>query len=672
MKHSNAKLGKDGFVAKAELVHKNKFDYSKVEYLNNKTPVIICCPIHGDFSQRPDGHLQGHGCDKCGGTFKLSVEQFIQLSNQKHSSKYNYKKVAYAGNKKNVIITCSIHGDFLQTPNQHLRGSGCPICGRQHGVNLRTMTLTEFVSKANNVHDYKFDYSQVEYINNHTNVSIICPNHGLFEQTPNSHLSGNGCSACSGCKLHTTESFIEKSISVHGDKYDYSKSTYAINEKVVIACPIHGEFYQTPLCHMRGQGCPKCGKVISSSARRITQEEFIARAKEIHCDKYDYSKSKYTVGDELIAIICPIHGDFKQKADNHLAGRGCDKCGGTSQLTSDEFIIRAKQRHGDKFDYSETHYKNAQNKIGISCRSHGKFRILPFDHINSRYGCQQCGVLAHARAATLTFDDFIQKAVQVHGNKYDYSQVDYIDVRSKISISCHTHGKFIQQPCSHVQGQGCPKCSGNSLLTTEEFIQKSKLFHGNKYDYSRVIYSRQTVKVELGCPKHGWFFQQAGSHMRGSGCWTCSESKGERRIRMYLDNRGIAYTSQYRLSYGGRFDFYLPEYNLGIEFNGRQHYMPIAFGSRQYGAEIKNLKDNIRRDNKKFEWALKSKIQVAVIPFWDMNRIINILDHLFDCGELDVTQPPNWLNKYIKSYSVPIISKTTICKKEPFDSATGI
>ena len=127
---------------------------------------------------------------------------------------------------------------------------------------MKYLTTEQFIEKAKQIHGNKYDYSKVEYVNNHTKVCIICPEHGEFWQTPNSHLNGNGCSSCKGLKKLTTKEFIERAKQVHGNKYDYSKTIYVNKRtKVCIICPIHGEFYQTPHNHVyQKQGCPECGK----------------------------------------------------------------------------------------------------------------------------------------------------------------------------------------------------------------------------------------------------------------------------------------------------------------------------------------------------------------------------------------------------------------------------
>lgn len=313
------------------------------------------------------------------------------------------------------------------------------------------LTTEEFVQKAREVNGDKYDYSKVDYKNNKEKVCIICSEHGEFYQIPSSHLLGCGCLKCSGLRKLTTEEFIEKAKIVHSDRYDYSKVEYKNSStEVCIKCPEHGEFYQIPSGHLSGRGCPKCGRSF-----KLTKEEFINKSKGIHNNKYDYSKVDYKNNSTEVCIICSEHGEFYQRAANHLNGRGCPKCGGTNKLTIEEFIEKAREIHGDKYDYSKVKYKNSATKVCIICKEegHGEFYQLPGGHLLG-YGCPKCG-----GKVKLTVEDFIKKAKKVHGDLYDYSKVDYKNSTTPVEIFCKVHGYFSQIPASHLQGHGCPKCN---------------------------------------------------------------------------------------------------------------------------------------------------------------------------------------------------------------------
>lgn len=200
-------------------------------------------------------------------------ERFIERANAIHNNKYDYSKVDYKDCNTKVCIICPEHGEFWQTPKQHLKGHGCKKCASALSSNKRSSTKENFVERAKLVHGEKYDYSKVEYVNNSTPVCIICPTHGEFYQSPKSHLNGSGCPKCfderrQHIRKYDSKVFVEKAKLVHGDKYDYSKVDYKdSNTKVCIICPEHGEFWQTPAHHLNGEGCPKCAHQQSKSEK---------------------------------------------------------------------------------------------------------------------------------------------------------------------------------------------------------------------------------------------------------------------------------------------------------------------------------------------------------------------------------------------------------------------
>jgi hypothetical protein len=242
------------FIEKAKQKHNNIFDYSLVNYKNSITKVKIICKEHGEFEQTPNNHLNGQKCPHCNGNAKLNTEKFIEKSLKIHN-KYNYSSVNYKNNKTKVKIVCKEHGIFEQTPNNHLLGQGCPKC--DFSVKLNT---NDFIKKCINIHKNKYDYSLVDYKNSNSMLHIICEKHGTFKQYAKNHLAGYGCQICAGNKKPTTDEFIEKSNIVHNFRYDYSNTFYSkALSKVKIICREHGEFEQTPNKHLNGRGCQICG-----------------------------------------------------------------------------------------------------------------------------------------------------------------------------------------------------------------------------------------------------------------------------------------------------------------------------------------------------------------------------------------------------------------------------
>ena len=195
------KLTTQEFIERARKIHGDKYDYSKVEYINSQVKICIICPIHGEFWQRPNDHMSGKGCSMCGNNTTKTLEQFIEEAKTVHGDKYNYSKVEYTNNHTKVRIICPIHGEFYQTPEKHLLGRGCWKCANKHISELRHDTFDDFVKKANVVHGDKFTYHRDTYVNSKTKTLITCEKHGNFWQLPSSHLSGVGCPLCNESKL---------------------------------------------------------------------------------------------------------------------------------------------------------------------------------------------------------------------------------------------------------------------------------------------------------------------------------------------------------------------------------------------------------------------------------------------------------------------------------------
>ncbi|UNK04734.2 GIY-YIG nuclease family protein [Psychrobacter raelei] len=243
---------------------------------------------------------------KYGGNRKpMTQEQYLAKAIKKHDSKFDYSKTVYRHSKDKIKITCPTHGDFEQTAESHLRSKhGCQECAKEATVKNNTLTGKDFVEKARVKHKAKYDYSKVKYIDSTTEVEIICPEHGSFFRTPNSHIHGGyGCNKCAGIPVYDTKHFIERAKEVHADSnYDYSNTEYkGAHELVEIICKKHGSFYQTPNQHLKPYGCPKCGIKKASGWKR---SDFISRCDRnndgkgtlyvIHCQKDN--ESFYKIG----------------------------------------------------------------------------------------------------------------------------------------------------------------------------------------------------------------------------------------------------------------------------------------------------------------------------------------------------------------------------------------
>ena len=248
---------------------------------------------------------------------------------------------------------------------------------------------------------------------------------------------------------------------------------------VIIICTIHGEFLQSPDVHKRGVGCPKC------SGRGLSTKEIIQEFKKVHNDRYDYSKVDYINGKIPVVIICPEHGEFSQRSDTHKQGAGCPRCGGSFKVTQEEAIEEFRKVHVDKYDYSKVRYVNASNPISIICPEHGEFQQIPYLH-KSGSGGPKCG--GSFKSST---EEIIQEFKSIHGDKYDYSNVKYINVKTPVIIVCKQHGEFQQTPDSHKRGSGCPKCNfgwtKNNILEYLNSIKNQELFKMDTVEWLMIM-----------------------------------------------------------------------------------------------------------------------------------------------------------------------------------------
>ena len=415
----------------------DKFNYLKVYYINNDTPVIITCKIHGDTNQKFYNHLKSkNGCSYCreeqkevdfinscklifgehkydyskvdyinnttevligyNGIFyntqpclmikgckpenknfssKYSTEQFIYKSNLFHNNKYNYSKVKFNNLKDYVIIICPIHGDFNQIANDHFK-HGCEKCGKIEMGKKISNSKEDWIDKIINRHGNKYEYLNLEHIiDRNTILKINCSKHGYFEQTVYNHSEG-GCKDCGyeivSNKLSSIkEEFIEKSNIIHNNKYKYDKVIYNNNNtKVIVTCPIHDDFEQTPNAHLSGSGCIKCGYILVSNKSKMSQEEYIIKCDLVHNKKYNYDKVIYYNSRNKVIITCPIHGDFKQSSQFHMYGGDCPSCNESKGEKSIRIFLEKNNIHY----INEYKFDDCKNKLS-----------LPFDFYLPKY-----------------------------------------------------------------------------------------------------------------------------------------------------------------------------------------------------------------------------------------------------------------------------------------------
>jgi len=442
---------------------------------------------------------------------------------------------------------------------------------------MKQYTQEDFIRKAVAAHGDKYNYEKAIYVNCRTKVTIICPEHGEFEQNTRLHMEGNGCPECGKDRTNkrdTQEDFIRKAIGRHGNRYNYDKVVYSNSKtKVTIICPEpgHGEFKQLPKNHIIGKGCHTCG-----GDPVKTTADFIRKSEERHAGKgYGYENVEYVNSNTEVIIICPEHGEFLQKPCNHLQGYGCQTCAGNQRKNTEEFIEQAIAVHGDTYDYEKVDYITCRDKVNIICPVHGEFEQRPDGHLAGR-GCSDCEWDKRRKSQ----EEFIQIASEIHGNFYSYEKVDYQNNRDDITITCPIHDDFEQRPSNHLHGNGCPECGDDRMRkTVEEFKEEAYAIHGDRYGYDKVIYRNRHTKVTITCPKHGDYEQRPGDHIKGYGCPRCAKKGYSDIANEYLDYIDICLeldmiyigksNYEYRIqnSYY-KADGYSEKYNTIFEFHG--------------------------------------------------------------------------------------------------------
>ena len=419
-----------------------------------------------------------------------------------------------------------------------------------------------------------------------------------YDQQLNSRLRGCGCPFCDGQKVYDGNSLASCCPDVAAG-WDYTKNdgktpsdfTWGSGKKAHWICrdPKHinepdqvfrwESIIANRTC--KNSGCPSC-KTAGYDIIIGGTEVFIERARETHGDKYDYSKTIYVRACDKVIIVCHeigsegnTHGEFLQDPDHHIRNRnGCPKCwiGHEQKFGGTEvFIERARETHGDKYDYSKSIYVDALTKLIIICHNigydgdmHGEFIQIPNSHVNIRNGCPKCWVGYEQTVGG--HNVFIERARKVHGDKYEYPD-QYVKAHQNINIICNVknkkgvlHGSFLQTPNNHNQGRGCPRCS--AIQTNSKFA-KSIIEHFEKSGF------QEGVNMHLE--------------------WTDPENLRDKQPL--------------------KIDIYLPHERLIIEIDGLQH-----FRNGWHDKSVECFQNRLRKDFMKDTYAINFGHSILRIP----------------------------------------------------------
>lgn len=435
----------DKFKKRGNDTHPNKFDYSQVIYVGPNIPVTFKCMIHDELIiQTPDNHISTKhgGCKSCQMAVKSlgnkHTENFFSKLPDAHRTFYDYSKVDYQGTDVKVIIICPVaeHGEFRQTPANHLQGKGCPKCGIIKSHIASTKTNEEWLMEAEKVHGKTYEYPG-KYVNYRAKITIRCGIHGDFLQSPADHLRGHGCHMCGliarGCATaKTDDEWRSQAREVHGDDYEYPEKYTRSNIKITITCGNHGDFMQTPDNHLRGHGCHKCAVIERIAASIKTNDEWCTQAFEVHGEQYEYPE-KYIRSDVKITIKCKTHGYFAQNPVNHLQGHGCPKCAQSGRgYTSARYQANCEARHGTGlFGYDKCGYTGGRENVTIYCN---KCKQYFTRSANSHYkfgNCTLCSTKSYGERTIcrLLHDNNIRFRIEYclpeRSWRYDFLLLDY-------------------------------------------------------------------------------------------------------------------------------------------------------------------------------------------------------------------------------------------------------
>jgi hypothetical protein len=567
------------FIRKAKLAHPNEnLDYSKVEYKTNRTPV---CIIDHDLDE--------------------NAEEY---------------------------------GEFWQTPSNHLRGQSHP---RKRTLKIRKQRQTdrdELIRRFKEAHpNDNFDFSKVEYINMHTPVLVIDHTldalgneYGEYYVEPNSFLKGL-YSAERLKRDRANAAFLK--IKEAEAKRKEREEKKRIKEEERLAKTVNKK--ETKSFYKGHKG---------------TLEEFIINAKVVHPDEnLDYSKATYV--DEKTPICIIDHdldkdgneyGEYWQEPYAHMCGCGhprksWDRSSDLRRKNREQVIEEIKAAHPDEdLDFSKMEYIN--NKVPVTIIDH------TLDGLGKEYGEYQVlvtsftkkGSRAFAKVQRDAYVNFIKKAKEIHGDKDDYSEVEYASRTTPVKIICKEHGPYYQTINAHLAGCRCPKCANQKLtLTTDEFIKRATAIHKDKYDYSKSTYTKYGEPVIITCPVHGDFIQTPDKHLSGHGCPKCGNnlSKAEIEISDFLKSilgeDKIIERDRTVLEGRKELDIYIPEKNLAIEFNG------LKWHSEEFD---RNNTYHLSKTNECKEKGIRL-IQIFEDEYRDhKNLVLNKLKHIIG-GDID-------------------------------------
>ena len=550
--------------------------------------------------------------------------------------------------------------------------------GNPYRVPVTRKTLADFVAEANEIWHGVYDYSDSIYKDKLSPITIYCPKHDIHftvGMAQNHVIKPGSKGKATGCPICSYENQYGKQ---YGPEWRETLRLSPKQNRVGLIRQKHSRIVKTP----EQIAAEKAKREAKAEARRREEQVYIdkwkakdyneARFKErvfqMYGDDLDTSLVDYQGNDKEVTLVCHIHGEFRIKPRTLLVGKsysngkktaphGCWKCCGITQpserpepMTADEFFAKMKEIYGDSLDFSHSVFSGVNKPVDYECKIHGHQHNMA-KTLLSGDGCDYCS------GRKFYGPDFVRLAREVHGDKYNYSQVGEIKNKVQIvTIGCPAHGPYPQRVDLHLLGHGCPECYGQSnKWDTKErarrFFEKAHKMHGDQFDYSEANYVDKRTPIRIRCKKHDYWFTcrpDEHVHVRSAGCCPyCTAPKGELEVMLWLDAQHIPYIHNKPIPNNDptleledlKADFYLEngDERIIIETNGPQHYKEINFFHNNPKSMKKNKRDfkkQQHRDQYLRQYCKEEGITLLEIPFTEYDHIPSVLYEFFkdrDC-----------------------------------------
>ena len=418
----------------------------------------------------------------------------------------------------------------------------------------------------------------------------------------------------------TQKEYLEK-LAVQNPTIDGSEVEYEnARSRVNVSCKTCGHAWEVTAGSLIGKkatGCKKCSTKNRKHRAPMSADEWWARASKRHNDAYECDLSNYVDQYTEIPIKCPIHGVFYKKPVTLLHSSGCAECGkysGNARLDKAKVIDRIEAKFPGQYLTDKVEYVNQRTPVNLTCKKHGEFSKTP-KVLFKGIGCPECSKENRSNNG----DAYFEKVTKMHNGKYDYSEAKYVNSYTKIKIKCPEHGYFEQRPDTHLK-HGCLKCGlARRRMGRDEFMTEVKRLHPELVIDAGCEYTTQDKPAKLKCARHGYFHKIASDLLRTrpdgkamtGGCNKCAASYGEQRIMHLLSSWNILYVREYKIPKSTyRYDFYLPNLNILLEYDGEQHYRPVEMLGGTEGFVKRTRRDYVRD-----ELAVIFNIPLIRIPY---------------------------------------------------------